>query len=84
MPGGQQAADQLLHDAKLAASFTTCFNYAGADPGFLMRGFKWPKGGSFRYVYLNFHKISHEIEIILSERGVRANPLNPLWIRHCY
>ena len=36
------------------------------------------KGGSFWYFYLNFHKNLHEIEIILSKRGVRANPLNPL------
>ena len=42
----------------------------GADPGFLIRGFKWPKGGSFWYFYLDFHKNPHEIETILSKRGV--------------
>ena len=56
--------------------------HTGADQGFLMRGFKWPKGGLFWYFYLNLHKNLHEIEIILSKSEVRANPLNPLWIRH--
>ena len=41
-------------------------------------GVQMNKGGSLWYFYLNFHKNPHENEIILSKRGVRANPLNPL------
>ena len=38
------------------------------------------RGVSFGYVkFLNFHQ-NLENEIILAKRGVRATPLNPLWI----
>ena len=40
-------------------------------------------GGSIWSIYLTFLKIPHDYEIIWNQRGVRANPLNPLWIRHC-
>ena len=37
-----------------------------------------------KYVkFLNIHQNSHENEVILAKRVVRATPLNPLWIRPC-
>ena len=51
---------------------------SGADPGFLEGGFKSTKGGSFPRIYLIFHKFSHKIERICLQRGVQANPPNPL------
>ena len=50
----------------------------GADPGFLEWGFKVIKGGSFSPFYPIFPKFTHENKIIWFQRGVRANPLNPL------
>ena len=73
----------LYNKTSLFSNQVTVISPTGADPGFLMRGFKWPKGDSFWYFYLNYHENPHEIEIKLSKRGVRAKPLNPLWIRHC-
>ena len=52
-------------------------NRTGADTGFLEKGFKITKGGSF---YPTFLINPHENGIIWPQRGVRANPL---WIRHC-
>ena len=60
-----------------------CPGTTRADPGFLEGGFKSIKRGSFSTFYLIFHKFSHEIEIIWSQRGVQGNtgmvepPLNP-------
>ena len=54
----------------------------GADPGFLERGFKFTKGGGGRFsafTLIDFYENPHENEIILSKRGIRSNPLNPLW-----
>ena len=45
------------------------------------------KGGSFWTIlsknvkFLNIHQNSHENEVILAKSGVRATPLNLLWIR---
>ena len=55
--------------------------HAGADPGFLEGGFKFTKGGSFCWFNPTFQINPHENEIIWPQRGVPANPLNPLWIR---
>ena len=54
----------------------------GADPGFLDRGFKLAEGVRFVQFGQFFSEIPNEIEIILSQEGVRLNPLTPLWIRH--
>ena len=65
------------------------FANIGADPGFLDSGFKFTKGFRFVNFYLilyqffpNFLKILHENLITLSQRGFRANALNPLLIHH--
>ena len=41
-----------------------CLEFAGADPRFLDRGFKFRKGGSFSQFCVIFSKIPHENEII--------------------
>ena len=51
---------------------------SGADPGFLKRGFKCRKGGSFALFQPKCFEIPHENGRIRLKRGVRANPLNPL------
>ena len=55
-----------------------------SHPGLLDRGLKFTKGGLICKSYLIIHsffliflKILHEKEIILSQRGVRADPLTP-------
>ena len=51
----------------------------GADPGFLEGGFKSTLGVCFQnFTGLKFHKFPHEIEIVLSNRGVQANPSSSL------
>ena len=71
--------------------FLSYYIQAGVDPGFLYRGFKFTKGGGFNLlnvpdcllfflIFLIFLKILLKNWIILSQRGVWANPL---WIRHC-
>ena len=49
---------------------------SGADPRFLEGGSNPTRGVSFLTFYLIFHRFCHESEIILSESGVRANPLS--------
>ena len=50
---------------------------------YLQRGFDLLILPDYLLIFPNFLKILHENEIILSQRGVQANHLNPLWIRHC-
>ena len=50
---------------------------AGADPGFLARGFKCRKGGSFSLFHTKTLDIHHENVIIWVQRGVSSEPLEP-------
>ena len=75
-------------------------NYSGVDPGFLEGGFRCVEEGvrftdfiSFFLKYpmkmklFGFHetKLFHFHGIFKNwGMGVRVNPLNRLWIRHCY
>ena len=52
------------------------------DPGFLERG-RGVRFVNFRPFSQIFLKYPHKNEITWYERGVRANPLNPLWICPC-
>ena len=63
----------LYNKTCLFSNQVTVISPTGADPGFLMRGFKWPKGGSFWYFYLNYHKNPHEIEIIITTSTFNEN-----------
>ena len=50
----------------------------GRIQDFIEGGFKSIKRGFVSTFCLIFHKFPHEIEIIWSQRGVQANPPNPL------
>ena len=51
---------------------------AGAESGFLNRGFRFAKGGSVWSIYPTVLKISHDNEIIWTKRGVRATSPHPV------
>ena len=62
---------------------------ARADPGFLARGSNLQRGFYLKIipdnfiVYTDFPEIPHENGIILSQKGVQANHMISLCIRHC-
>ena len=62
---------------------------AGADPGFLARGSNLHRGSIWElyliiwYFMLIFLEISHGNGIILSQKRVQANHMNPIRIRRC-
>ena len=70
---------------------TTCrrfilkWNIAGLDAGFRKVWFALDNSKQTHLKFLNFHQLvtPDENEIILAKRGVRATPLNTLWIRPC-